>query len=70
MILTNSTCINDFPAAIYKQPIRVSLAIITSHISSVTNPTLTAVTVSPALVLPMPVVRTERGESLEENLRN
>ena len=32
--------------------------------------TLTAVTVSPALVLPMPVVSTERGMSLEENLRN
>lgn len=31
---------------------------------------MTAVTVSPALVLPIPVVRTERGESREENFRN
>ena len=32
--------------------------------------TLTAVTVNPALVLPMPVVSTERGITLDAYLRN
>ena len=32
--------------------------------------TLTAVTVSPALVLPIPVVRTERGVILEAYFKN
>mmetsp|Transcript_28488 Transcript_28488/g.79666 ORF Transcript_28488/g.79666 Transcript_28488/m.79666 type:complete len:223 (-) Transcript_28488:383-1051(-) len=41
-----------------------------SNIHSPVAASRTAVTVSPALVLPVPVVRTERGTSLATNLRN
>ena len=41
-----------------------------SHVHVHVHVTLTGATVSPALVVPTPVVNTERGLRLEANLRN